>query len=1794
MDEGVRQRSGFSGLGRGLHAHTPAAEGVQDTGGVAKKEHDELSASAGSSAEDRANIFADHVLLNVALRRVATPPAEREKGFLEEPLDAFDDIGQLSKSLPRFSFTDFLARFPSIVMIISVAFPILFMVLIVTHENVFKTGPSEFRGMYHPAIRSFVAFEAATLEWSTRQQTLEITPRERTLPKYRLFIQFQPKDGTGALWSPGRTNSYDMFGAESVSFIQHVESIVFATSVYLQLCWTNNLKFSVEQTKYPACVPPTSVSSLFFPGDLQMSPTGYVEFEMSGNGRILQVPQDSVVRTLLLNDRHRWFGDMGFTNVSRKSSVLRTQITLGFPLIFENSTELTLERYNVFVDRFILDLFARLEEISHPKFAVTFGGDRVIDAIIAGVLDSQLMLTIATLAVAFAMLWFHIGSFALAACGVGQMVLCYLASYYVFSVVTSKKELMLISAISMIVVMSSNSHTIMWVYESWVQSGLLHYRGRRNSLLTEERLAHMFSTAMPSILISRLVGACAFGSMFLSPVPAVKHFSVLMVLNVFFDLFLSCTFWPSILLLYFTHYSKSLQTLLKQQRATTVRVAKKAHFRDIAMSDFLRCEEATKRYYEEVTTQDLKQSVYAASSLFASRSRGFSTFDPMGRAMSMAGSGSERKSFRNHSFAGSQSVVEGDQEEDFGPYRSERMVPLPMIFQIIPQIAVPSSGRATVDGAMAAQLRRANITGKRFPDFTKPAYVKKGRVKLPAPMSAIRNHYEKWDYVGNFIGSVRPDDFSAYVTELTVGSVGGSSLVWDDARHMKTSYGWERGRPLSLKSSWHVNDLYRCLIRPSGGRSGSDREEVDSFKLNYRTWHSGVSRSQMMLQRHVLRGIVFARYVLVVLALIGAVALVSLAFFFKNMTMDPLLVNPGPVIADYDTINALFPIKGVCDYCSGFQTKLDKLPTPGLYDLQQCYSQGYGMQMAAVLDRCGVCFGGNACLDCATRPWGISVMDSCDLCVQGTNIDYCQRCGLGMNPSNPACTPCGKLGSPGKFGASCSVSCSDANCPKNRGFCNTYTGICECHFDRVNGFFQSDPGDKVQCSRCAPGFFDGVNGTCLYECSKGDPCGCRYGKCWDCSPSTVGAGCAFRNISACRFGTLSGPNGTCDCPSRYDAESCSVDESCSRHGRLYSSSEATPAGCGCVGQWVGPKCEYCRCYNGGWCHPTRGHCVCAGGWEGIDCSICAATCEVHGLCGRPIYTNQYTFETCMGVFCSEQDWASGTVCATCQNNFHNQGKCDPYVDMSTCNAYDMSVCEWDGSVGKCKAQYIDWPTEPINRCYGCIGYFTGPACEICSNPYGLQCDYDGVLIGCDGKRTTVGKHPRYMDRCGVCAGSGHCLGCDGIIGSSQVPDQCGVCSGHDECMYGDVPMAKVGFVWGLIGHYDATNGSFSSVSRDPLFDISNTTFQRYLYDTCSMLMRHMPHMIKMEHSHCAWKEFVDWVTTPDARRFYSNPANNYTVNMTEFPFVTNSSNEWNLHAMLYNFADIHNRFSDLGFTINKNDTESRLEWFRCHMSTTIRVNAGYTAMLEGYERFEKLRLYLFFHPSNIGNILHVSKEWTVAINQWSAIRVVKYACGTAIVVFVIGLAVMTLQPLLALFGTIAMGATMASSLFVYFLMDWELGPVEQMGVAVAVAFSSQHAIALCVEFDSRLRLAAPPFLSNLEIRIEALRGAFVSIAPPIIFSMVIAIVAVGTVAWSIIVVFSRVGVILAVTLGMSVLFSLIMLSAAVLVFGPSTAIDFKYGRLTVFYASAFIVLLGIFSIVMADEFPRLYETFVDL
>ena len=506
-----------------------------------------------------------------------------------EPLERISDVGRLHYSVPRFTVTEFFTQHTPSIILVSVVFPILLLIVAVSGPGTFQLGSVVFSGLQHPAVQATVAFDAAILNWATIQQTAPSTADPRTYPKYRLYVQFATKDKSDILQqAPMRT-------------IQAVESYIFGTTNYLALCWTNRLKLGKTQLSYPQCVPPSSLTTYFFPGKLQKAQSGFVEFELSGLGTDYQENFARVRNTIAQNDRYRWFGDYNFNNRTLTTSSVRTQITLGYPVL-NNGTDVSQTQYNEIVDAFVLDLVERVGKISPTNMQVTIGGDRIIEALVSSVLSQQMLVTLAGIAAAFGMMLIQMRSIILAIASVCQLALAYLSAYGIYVKSASSNQMTLITAVAIIITLSLNSHSIAAIHEGFVQSGRIAGTGRRSSLMLEQRTAALFKKSVAAAVVTHLVEVLAFAMCILSPVPALRDFGIVASVATATNMWLCMTFWPATIIFYSWYFDPSTQTLLRQKQLNDLHLIR----RNIFLRRFLRGEEATKHLYEESTTAQMQ------------------------------------------------------------------------------------------------------------------------------------------------------------------------------------------------------------------------------------------------------------------------------------------------------------------------------------------------------------------------------------------------------------------------------------------------------------------------------------------------------------------------------------------------------------------------------------------------------------------------------------------------------------------------------------------------------------------------------------------------------------------------------------------------------------------------------------------------------------------------------------------------------------------------------------------------------------------------------------------------------------------------------------------------------------------------------------------------------------------------------------------------------------------------------------------------------------------------------------
>ncbi|KAH3744682.1 exocyst complex subunit 4 [Pelomyxa schiedti] len=466
-----------------------------------------------------------------------------------------------------------------------------------------------------------------------------------------------------------------------------------------------------------------------------------------------------------------------------------------------------------------------------------------------------------------------------------------------------------------------------------------------------------------------------------------------------------------------------------------------------------------------------------------------------------------------------------------------------------------------------------------------------------------------------------------------------------------------------------------------------------------------------------------------------------------------------------------------------------------------CYGCDHVVDSGKDYDKCALCVApadANKCLDCKGVPYGISVMDNCDVCagdgqscldcfgeVWGTAVeDACGVCG----GDNSTCFGCDGTPSATMYdlcgvcnGTNACLDCQQVPYgTKKLDNCSVCGGNNACQ--GCDGLFTVPPAQYDQCNKC------GGDGTSCIDC----------------------------------FGVVNGTAEPDDCGV------CEGNNTC----------------IGCDGEATVPPLQYNECGGCGaitktcrgcdgvlWSAAAEDECgICKGTNSCFDCSGEPWGQHVYDLCGQCVIPGDPTMNDCLG--CDNVPF-SGKELDYCY-------VCDGSNTCFGCDGVAYSGKQYDGcgECGKdgtectgCDGAY--WSKTVLddckvcggsNACVGCdnvpnSGYFYNGCGDCTNDPTEMAC------VGCDG----VPWSGAVEDVCGVCNGDSTCVGCDGVKYSGMRYDVCGACNGNRECIdcFGIQWEGAVLDVCGVCGG----NGS-SCTGCD------NVTYSGLKYDECGVCGGH--------------------------------------------------------------------------------------------------------------------------------------------------------------------------------------------------------------------------------------------------------------------------------------------------------------------------------------------------------------------
>ena len=1615
---------------------------------------------------------------------------------------------------------------------------------------------------------------------------------ERTSIRYRMFVNYEFDMARYMLDKGVPSSQADvesnLLSKDSLVFIRNVEAAIMRLPSFTRVCWRSafrgaDLVAGGSDIAAVRCTPLNSLLTFYYIGNPYNTTTN-VLWDFNGVDGSQQQPLSSVESIIFNWENRKWFMDQRASKERTRTQLLRTQINLGSPLPTRLSGGGFLKdaAATAFYDQFASDLVTLLDGISHKYIRITYGGDRFADVLLEKAISADTLLVVLPAIIIIPMLWYHFHSLVLALMAVFHIAILQPVATVIYIGITRLDTLPFMYALAFYVSTVISLDSILIFFDTFRHSGVMTTTGKRNLLSISQRIAYTYRKAGVGISISSLITFIAFTVASSTHIIAVRAFSTLMWITVLCNWFLIMTYFPAAILFHHFHISRSRRNLQRQKEILINRSCRK---RDGFLADFLKHHDELRATHNQPTYRTLKTECAAALEQFTDEKKGKVSFwhklkvgnpmaklpNPFGQSryganlVDAAPSPQAGQEFLDQFADVNPSVAAGAQPggtgssnnaSGGGPSRGgpdenvadPHLEPIDNTFHV--KNMTPEDMMDFDDGRLRFQLI---ATGRRTPAEFLPAELssvaatagvtangRRAEERLPTMMRTVvallygegrtlkririaRNPMQ----VEGGEARVLADDSDANHSSATSATVAGATSTATPP----PAPGGRSGGVLDRFSAWWegrraVERKWCC------GLLGERVGETDAEKQS-RIMTKAVKEEQPTFLERFLCDVYapfmeLARFPLMGLQGTVFIAAAVLTSFVTLSYDTPVLLNTVPTDV-YPQMAKRFGETGTCDRCSAFFLHPNTFPLTKADALSVCaQTAGYGQLMFAEVDKCGLCFGGNNCLDCAGVPHGEQTIDDCGQCRSRSDLFWnaCVPCLIRDSSLN--CSYCHvDLKQPYGFnGPNCAVQCSEDTCPAKGGICNPSTGQCECHASWTNGFWASSATTGF-CSVCAFGF---TGASCTVECdstasalSQGSRGGCQcstIGRCLNCIPGYYGVNCTIRNVTKCEaHGNYVATQ--CVCNTGWGGNDCDVHTSCNYRG--YQVTDAGWKGCKCIGQFRGPLCEYCACFNGGSCDAQTGACLCIGAWGGADCRTCTTTCSRRGLCPASYNFTQYSTMQCRALYCSDNEFLNGistSLCAKC-NPARGSTPCLLVPTEAQCRAATNLSCEWDPLRSSCVS---GWPLNfaPPSACE-CKGLWRGGACTTCATTdtrVGVSCNDAGEVVGCDGETGPLNQL-KVVDSCGLCGGNSQCRGCDGIPGSLKIVDNCGECGGNNDC-YG-APTETVTIVHGL----SLTGGSIK-------IDITDAATQAHLNHTCVTLTSLDGILTDDKRSTCIWADFARWLTTKTR------------------------STDSSMTTLAFEFVAETGRYSEMGFTTANLVDKPQVTYIANTLKTRdVRVSDPLPKLAAKYSTWTGV-------VSDLNNprVMPLGRQPAVAMASVGWVRLFTlratlegtvFSLVLGLLLFAVVMGAATCSPTMTLAAVLVLSSSVLTVTASFYIAGYQLGIVERLTATFILGLSGEQLVHLAEGYMEHLHTCQSHLFARETTRLQSISGMFRRVGRSLLHSTVTLFLCSCFLFAARLVLYRRVAAVMLISLVSTIIHSMLFFPAILVAFGPTAS-----------------------------------------
>ncbi|CUF99314.1 subtilisin-like serine protease, putative [Bodo saltans] len=422
----------------------------------------------------------------------------------------------------------------------------------------------------------------------------------------------------------------------------------------------------------------------------------------------------------------------------------------------------------------------------------------------------------------------------------------------------------------------------------------------------------------------------------------------------------------------------------------------------------------------------------------------------------------------------------------------------------------------------------------------------------------------------------------------------------------------------------------------------------------------------------------------------------------------------------------------------------------------------------------------------------------------------------------------------------------------------------------------------------------------------------------------------------------------------------------------------------------------------------------------------------------------------------------------------------------------------------------------------CKGAWSGSACSVCNGPNGSTCLADGTIKACDGFTYSSSAGAPAVDKCGVCGGSGNCIGCDGIPNSGKVYDSCGVCGGDNGCL---------------------GTTSASPVSVTFLVDVhSYITLQTYQYQSLAAYCKKLQDMaaqgVIIDTVSCVISDYITWQTQGAG-------------------YTSTNTTQLDIHR-LYTYAYGAGRIGDLIFSdTNGNSSTLQLLYVVNTVNLPILTVAPNARIFDLYESMLAIAGQLEGQLRDSGlsdaSVRQTSTSWANAVAAEVSLATLKFTAGIGIAMAFCIMGSFFANFRLSLFATMSVVFVFCGTLAVAYTQGWDIDAVTQICVAGVIAVAVEHLVHIVDGYQDFLQSTQTHMFALSTTCMHAFRGSLTRTGVSIISSTIATVAVALLFVVSAIQPFRRAAQVM-ITVHIFTLITAVLFGAALCAFGPTVLI----------------------------------------